>query len=73
MRRFETAAARNAEQEQSIEVFKQELAHLKVKVAKKGEAIKNIEKMNDQLKSELEQLEQYNQYFANECRKKFSH
>ena len=63
-------AARNAEQEQSIEVLKQELADLKAKVAKKGEAIEYMEKMNEQLMSELEQLEHYNQYFANECRKK---
>ena len=66
------AAARNAEQEQSIEVLKQDLADLKDKVAKKGEAIENMEKINDQLRSELEQLEHYNQYLANECRKKDS-
>ena len=69
---LKAAAARNAQQEQSIEVLKQELADLKVKAAKKGEAIKNMEKMNNQLRSELEQLEHYNQYLANECRKKHS-
>ena len=63
-------AARSAEQEQSIEVLKQELADLKVKVAKKGEATENLEKLNDQLRSVLEQLEHFNQYLANECRKK---
>ena len=67
---LKAAAARNAEQEQSIEVFNQELADLKVKVAKKGEAIENMEEMNDQLRSELDQLEHYNQHLANECRKK---
>ena len=53
-----------------IEVLKQELANLKVKVAKKGENIEKMERLNDQLRSELEQLEQYNQYLANGCRKK---
>ena len=67
------AAARNAEQELSIEVLKQELANLKVKAAKKGKAIENTEKMNDQLRSELEQLEHYNQFLANKCQKQFSH
>ena len=67
---LKAAAAGNGEREQSIEVLKQELADLKVKVAKKGEAIENMEKMNDQLRSELEQLEHYNQYLANKCRKK---
>ena len=37
--------------------MKQELDYLKVKVAKKGEAIENMEKINDQWRSELEQLE----------------
>ena len=68
----EAVAAKNAEQDQSIEVFKQELADLKVKVAKKGEAIENMEKLDDQLSSELEQLENCNQCFANECRRKNS-
>ena len=54
---LKTTAARNAEQEQPIEVLKQEFADLKVKAAKKGVAIKNMEKMNDQLKSEHEQLQ----------------
>ena len=31
-----------------------------------------MEKLNDQLRSELEKLEHYNQYLANECRKKDS-
>ena len=31
-----------------------------------------MEKMNDQLLSELEQLDYYNQYLANDCRKKDS-
>ena len=65
-------AARNAEQEQSNELLKQEFAELKVKVGKKGEAIEKMEKLNDQLRSEPEQLEHYNQYLANECRKKDS-
>ena len=60
---LKAAAASNAEQEQSIEV-------LKVKAAKKGEFFKNMEKINDQLRPELEQLEHYNQYLANESRKK---
>ena len=53
---------------QSIEVLKQELADLKVKAAKEGKAIKNMEKMNDQLRPGLEQLELYNRYLANEKR-----
>ena len=69
---LKAAAARNAEQKQSNEVLKQELADLEVKVAKKGKTIENIEKTNDQLMSELEQLEHYNQYLDNECRKKDS-
>ena len=67
---LEAAADRNAEQEQSIEVLKQELADLKVKAAMKGEAIENMEIMNNQLRSELEQLEHHNQFLANECSKK---
>ena len=55
------SAARNAEQEQSIEILKQELADMKVNAAKKGEAIEEMEKLNDQLRLELEQLEHYNQ------------
>ena len=47
---LEAAPARNAEHEQSIDVLKQELADLKVQIAKKGEAIKNMKKMNDQLR-----------------------
>ena len=52
--KLKSAADRNDEQGQSIEVLKQELADLKVKVIRKGEVIQNIEKMNDQLRSELE-------------------
>ena len=48
---LKAAAARNDKQEQSIEVFNQELADLKVKAAKKGDAIENMEKKNDQLRS----------------------
>ena len=48
----------------------QELANLKVNAAKKGEALKKMEKMNNQLQSEHKQLEHYNQYLANENRKK---
>ena len=70
---LKAAAARNTEQEQSIEALKQELADLKVKVAKKVEPIENMEKMNDQSRSELEQLEQNNQFLAKECQKRFSH
>ena len=71
---LKAAAARNAKQEQSIEVLKQELADLKVQAAKMVEAIENMEKMNDQLRSELEQLEHYNHYLANKYRKqRFSH
>ena len=51
------AAARSAEKEQSIEVSKQELADRKVKAAKKGGTIGKLQKMNDQLRSELDQLE----------------
>ena len=67
---LKAAAARKAKQEQSIEVLKQELADLNVRAAKKGQSIENMEKMNDQLRWELEQLEHYNHYLANECRKK---
>ena len=49
--------------------MKHELADLKVKAPKKGESTENMEKMNDRLRSELEQLQHYNQYLANECRK----
>ena len=50
--------------QQSIESLKQELANLKIKAAKMGENIKKMEKVNYQLRSELEQLEHYNQYLA---------
>ena len=69
---LKAATVRNAEKEQSIEVLKQELVDFKAKAAKKGEAIKNMEKGNDQLKSELEQLEHFNKYLADECRKRDS-
>ena len=67
---LKAAAAGKAEQVQSVDVLKQELADLKVNAAKKGEPLKKIEKMNNQLRSELEQLKHLSQYFANECRKK---
>ena len=63
-------SARNAEQEQSIDLLKQELADLKVNTDKKSEAMEKMEKENDQLRSELQQLENYNQYLATECRRK---
>ena len=47
-----------------------DLADLKSILIKKSEAIKKMEKDNDQLRSELQQLENYNQYLASECRKK---
>ena len=61
---IEAAAARNAKQELSIELLKQELADLKVKAAMKCKAIDKLEKMNDQLRSKLEQREHYNQYLV---------
>ena len=72
MRRYENNLKAAAEEEQSIEVLKQELADLKDKAAKKGKAVDYMEKMKDQLRSEHEQWEHYNQYLANECRKKDS-
>ena len=66
---LKAAAARNAEQEQSIDLLKQELADLKVNTDKKNEAMEKMEKENDQLRSELQQLENYNQYLASECRR----
>ena len=66
-----TAAARSAAKEQSIEELEQEMADLKVKAAKKGEAIEKMGILNDQVKSELDQLEHHNQYLAYKCRKKF--
>ena len=63
-------AARNAEQELSIDLLKQELADLKVNTDKKSEAIEKREKEDDQLRSELQQLEIYNQSLASECRRK---
>ena len=67
---LKAAAARNAEQEQSIDLHKQELADLKVNNDKKSEAMEKMEKENDQLRSELQQLKNYNQYLASECRRK---
>ena len=68
---LKAAAARNAEQEQSIDLLKQELADRKVNTdKKKSEALEKMEKENDQLRSELQQLENYNQYLASECRRK---
>ena len=67
---LKAAAARIAEQEQSIDLLKQELANLKVNTDKKCEAMEKMEKKNDQLRSELQQLENYNQYLASECRRK---
>ena len=64
------AAARNAEQEQSIDLLKQELADLKVNTDKKSETLEKMEKENDELRSELRQLENYNQYLASEYRRK---
>ena len=67
---LKAVAARNAEQEQSIDLLKQELADLKVNTDKKSEAMEKMEKKNDQLRSELQQLKNYNQYLASECRRK---
>ena len=67
---LKAAAAKNAEQEQSIDLLKQELADLKVDTDKKSKAMEKMEKENDQLRSELQQLESYNQYLASECRRK---
>ena len=67
---LKAAAAGNAEQEQSIDLLKRELADLKVNTDKKGESMEKIDKENDQLRSELQQLENYNQYLASECRRK---
>ena len=64
---LKAAAAINAEQEQSMELLKQELADLKVNTDKKSEA---MEKENDLLRSELQQWENYYQYLASECRRK---
>ena len=61
---LKAAAARNAGQEQSIDLLKQESADLKVNTDNKSKA---MEKENDQLRSELQQLENYNQYLASEC------
>ena len=58
---LKAAAARNAEQEQSIDLIKQVLADLKANTDKKSEAMETMEKENDQLRSELQQLENYNQ------------
>ena len=57
---LKAAAARNAKQEQSIDLLKQELADLKVNTEKKSEAMEKMAKENDQLRSELQQLENYN-------------
>ena len=54
---LKAAAARNAKQEQSIDLLKQELADLKVNTNKRREAMEKMEKENDQLRSELQQLE----------------
>ena len=63
---LKTAADRTDENDQSIGDLKQELADLKVIAAKKGKAVERREKMNGQLRSELEQQEHYNQYWAND-------
>ena len=67
---LKAAAARNAEQEQSIDLLKQELADLKVSTDKKSGAMEKMDNENDQLRSELQQLENYNQYLASGCRRK---
>ena len=49
----------------------QELADLKVNADKKSKAMEKMEKEEKrQLRSELRQLENYNQYLASECRRK---
>ena len=58
---LKAAAARNAKQDQSIDLLKQELADLKIKTDKMSEAMEKMEKENDQLRSELQQLKNYNQ------------
>ena len=71
---LKAAAPKKAEQEQSIDLFKQELANLsqysEAMVIKNSEAMEKMEKVNDQLRPELWQLENYNQYLASECRRK---
>ena len=54
----------------SIDLLKQELADLKVNTDKKSETMEKMEKEIDQLRSELQLLENYNQYLASECRRK---
>ena len=61
---LKAAAAINAKQEQSIDLLKQELADVKANTDKKSGAMETTEKENDQLRSELQQLENYNQYLA---------
>ena len=67
---LKAVAPRKGEQEQSIDFLKQELADLKVNADKKSEAMEKMEKKSDQLRSEVRQLANYNQYLASECRGK---
>ena len=66
------AADRNAEQEQSIEFLQQIWPISMSMLLKKGKSIEKMEKLNYQLRPELEKLEHYNQYLAKECRKQES-
>ena len=64
-------AAQNTKQEKAINLLKQGLAYINFDAAKKGEATKKLEKSN-QLPSELQELEDHQQYLANKCRRKYT-
>ena len=63
-------AARNAEQEKSINLLKLDLADCKFNASKKSKALEKPEREVNQLRSELQQLEHCNHYLAAECRRK---
>ena len=67
---LKTVGVRNAKEEKSNNLLKQNLAVCKVYDAKKREADGRLVEDNDQLLSKLQQVEHDNQYLAEEYRRK---
>ena len=66
---IKTVAARNAEQEKSVNLLKQDLVEIKVIAAENSAAAKKLEKDDDHLQSGPQKLEVFNQYLASICRR----
>ena len=64
------AAISSAKQVKSVNLLKLELTNVYVSSAEENKTTEKPEKEIDQLRIEIQQLEPYNQYLANDCRRK---